>query len=263
MAHTTRGVKPVRPMTLISWRSVRRVGVWLIGVSMVIAPAAGCRSPSGSAPFDAARPLELERGSYLASQRDHYNRIYAARASESSAPNTFLVECLDRIDAIQRLESADATSRDAMDIAMGDGRNTIAMAQRGYRVVGMDISDVGVNTARRRAAELGLAIDARVDLFSDAYLQEDRWDLVALMHFGVDANVLERVRRSVRPGGWLIMERSGGDAENGLLRRVLDWDVVVYESAIGERDWSAKRPRPDDGWRTRLLVRRPIRRGVE
>ena len=51
------------------------------------------------------------------------------------------------------LDDAQQTAGGAEHIAMGEGRNTIALAQRGYHAVGFDVSDVGVNTARGSAAE--------------------------------------------------------------------------------------------------------------
>lgn len=204
--------------------------------------------------------MELEARSYGASKRDRFNRIFERPESERSAPNAFLVECLGRIASTRERESPDSVAGDALDVAMGDGRNTIALAQHGYRVVGFDMADVGVNRARKRAADLGLTIDARVDTFGDAYFQPDQWDVVALMYFGVDANDLERIKSSVKPGGYLIMERAGGDSGNGTLRSFLDWHIEVYESGWGSRDWASNLPDPGEGIRTHLLARRPSRR---
>lgn len=281
--------------------SVRRLNLvcqWIAGLAISLAlacalhvgsatqPAAQSR-PADAGPertgqadpveFEPAEPLDLEPGSNLASQRDHYNRIYAEAEGEQPEPNEFLVECLDRIDALNKRERSATTQPDnqsalprgdgrpthpsapaALDIAMGDGRNTIALAQRGYRTVGFDIADVGVNRARRRAAELGLTIDARVDTFSDAYLQPGRWDVVAMMYFSVGRDDLERIKQSVKPGGHLIMEFAGHHPNNDTLRGFLDWQIVLYEIDFGHRDWAAKQPNPGAGMLTRLLVRRPV-----
>jgi SAM-dependent methyltransferase len=247
-------------------------------VSTAISLAVGCAPNSGAeAPrqadavaFEQAAPLELEPGSYVASQRDHYNRIYARPESERPPANEFLMECLERIDALnEREQSATAPHSDknssgnnssptALDIAMGDGRNTIALAQRGYRTVGFDFSDVGVNRARRRAAELGLAIDARVDTFRDEYLREAAWDVVAMMYFSVGGNQLQRIKQSVKPGGHMIIEFAGHYPTNDTLRDFLDWQIIVYEMDFGHREWASKQPNPGPGIRTRLLVRRPV-----
>jgi SAM-dependent methyltransferase len=227
---------------------------------------AGCASTPRADPphaaYEPAAPLHLEPRSYAASQRDHYNRVYARPESERPPANAFLLQCLDRLDASRREAApsghADAASLTALDIAMGDGRNTIALAQHAYRTVGFDFSDVGVNRARRRAAELGLTIDARVDTFRDDYFLPDQWDVVAMMYFGVDANDLRRVKQSVKPGGHLIMEFAGTEPANNTLAEFLDWHVIIYEADAGGRDWALKQPDPGPGPRTRLLARRPV-----
>jgi len=252
----------------------RRVHLAIVGAA--ISCAGGCASHSGSAPasaghaplparaiaFESAAPLELERGSYGASRRDHYNRIYSRPESERPEPNEFLVECLDRIDALKRRE-AEAPSQPiedvtpmALDMGMGDGRNTIVLAQRGYHTVGFDMADIGVNRARRRAAEMGLTIDARVDLFGDRYLEPNHWDLVVKVYFDVDHNDLERIKQSVKTGGHIIIEFPGHYPNNDSLRDFLDWQIIVYEMDWGTRQWERANPVTSPGMRTRLLVRR-------
>jgi 2-polyprenyl-3-methyl-5-hydroxy-6-metoxy-1,4-benzoquinol methylase len=44
----------------------------------------------------------------------------------------------------------------ALDVGMGNGRNSIALAQAGWQVTGFDIASLGVEQARAKAAQLGL-----------------------------------------------------------------------------------------------------------
>jgi SAM-dependent methyltransferase len=228
--------------------------------------------------FQVAAPIELEPRSYIAGQRDHYNRIYAQPESERPPPNEFLLHCLDVIDAQRQHEAkkAEATNaaadspvnRTALDIAMGDGRNTIALAQRGYQTFGYDMSDVGINRARKRAAELGLTINAQVGTSMQPYLQPGRWDIVALMYYGVDDNTIQQLKQSIKPGGYLIVEyttifpaeprREGDSTLNWTLNRFIDWEIIHYEYAIGPVQWKQKRPVDHEpAPRIRVLARRP------
>ena len=50
----------------------------------------------------------------------------------------------------------------ALDVGMGQGRNTIFLAQQGWQVAGFDISDEGVKQARAEAARLHLRLNAVV-----------------------------------------------------------------------------------------------------
>ncbi len=251
-------------------------------MSAAVLLASACALKPRPVAFEPAAPLELERGSYGESQRDKYNRIFSQPQSERPAPNVFLVECLQRIAAQRQREKVEratsnsntkaritspapvATTDDsltALDAGMGDGRNTIALAQYGYHTVGFDMADVGVNRARKRAAELGLTIDAQVDLYAEKYLQEKSWDVLALMYFGFSPydgqENRERVKNSVKPGGYIIYEVPGGHLQNDLLRVFMDWEIIVYEMDWGVRQWESGRPVDNPGQRTRLLVRRP------
>jgi 2-polyprenyl-3-methyl-5-hydroxy-6-metoxy-1,4-benzoquinol methylase len=43
----------------------------------------------------------------------------------------------------------------AIDLGMGEGRNAIYLAQQGWQTTGVDLADVAVAQARKRALEAG------------------------------------------------------------------------------------------------------------
>lgn len=47
-------------------------------------------------------------------------------------------------------------TRLALDLGCGHGDNTLRLAERGYRALGLDVSATAVARARRRAADTGL-----------------------------------------------------------------------------------------------------------
>jgi SAM-dependent methyltransferase len=93
----------------------------------------------------------------------------------------------------------------ALDVACGAGRNALLLAAHGWRVVGVDISSVGLHLAQAAARERGLALDlAAVDL--------ERWplpsgcfDLVCVFRY-LDRGLCPRLAAALRPGGTLIYE---------------------------------------------------------
>ena len=145
-----------------------------------------------------------------------------------------------------------------LDIAMGEGRNTIALAQRGYQAVGFDMSDVGVNKARMRAASLGLTIDARVQLVNNFEFGVEHWDVVVMMYFGFDDNGMKTVADSIKPRGYFIIERAGADIYNDFLRQLPadQWQILYYSQDSGPRDWANSQGNPGDGPRTRVMARK-------
>ena len=105
-----------------------------------------------------------------------------------------------------------APGRQILDLACGGGRHSLAMARLGADVTGLDVGPAAVTSARRRAARAGLAVtfvegDVRQLAFEAAF------DAVTLL-FGcftemtrADAQAcLGGVARSLRPGGWFVLD---------------------------------------------------------
>ena len=127
-----------------------------------------------------------------------------------------------------------------LDLACGQGRHTVPLAQRGYRLIGLDYQLPLLHTAVRQARKAGVtpafirgdmrelpfstAFDAVVNLFT------------AFGYFSDDDNqrVLREVARVLRPGGWFILDVANRDA---LLRtaqprswkRLADGTLVISE----------------------------------
>lgn len=93
-----------------------------------------------------------------------------------------------------------------LDLGCGLGNLSLAAAARGARVTALDACEHAVADLARRAAERGLAVEARTaDL--TGWSPDRTWDAVAciglLMFFAPQAarRGLEAVRAAVRPGG--------------------------------------------------------------
>ena len=61
-------------------------------------------------------------------------------------------------DVIRIVRSLPRSPRTLVDLGCGEGRDSIYFARRGYRVLGVDISSVGVRKAERRASRLGVNV---------------------------------------------------------------------------------------------------------
>lgn len=90
----------------------------------------------------------------------------------------------------------------ALDLACGRGRHAIALARRGdYAVDAIDISPVGLVSARKRAGDLAIRwIEA--DL-AEATLETAAYQLVVWVHF-TDEALVPRVLGALAPGGVLV-----------------------------------------------------------
>lgn len=95
----------------------------------------------------------------------------------------------------------------ALDLACGPGHNALWLAERGYRVWGLDISGVAIRAARQSARRRGLAARAtfqEMDL-ADWRPEADHFDLVCVFRF-LDRSLFPRIGRCLRPGGLLFYE---------------------------------------------------------
>ena len=70
----------------------------------------------------------------------------------------------------------------AIDLGMGEGRNAIYLAQQGWQVTGVDLSDVAVAQAKKRAEQLHLNLTAVVENLDHYDFGKSRWDLVTLFY---------------------------------------------------------------------------------
>ncbi len=93
----------------------------------------------------------------------------------------------------------------ALDIAMGEGRNSIYLAQLGYEVTGIDISDVGVKKAQALAEEKHIELKTVIADLDEYQFEEKSFDLVVCFNF-LDRNLFPKIRELVSPGGLVIYE---------------------------------------------------------
>jgi SAM-dependent methyltransferase len=139
-------------------------------------------------------------------RREEWDDRY--RGSElvwSARPNRFLVA-----------ETETLTPGRALDLACGEGRNAVWLAERGWEATGVDFSGVAIEKAR------GLARERSVDAdWIEADLLEYEppaaaFDLVILFYvhlIGPElARVLGRAAAAVAPGGTLLLV--GHDSSN-------------------------------------------------
>ncbi|MEW5719057.1 MAG: class I SAM-dependent methyltransferase [Chloroflexota bacterium] len=142
-----------------------------------------------------------------------------------------------------------------LDCACGTGGHAIALAQRGYRVTGSDISAQMIARAQARAEYAGVAVPFVAARFQDLYTTfRAQFDAVLCLgnsfpHVLTDAAALESVlnmRGCLRSGGVLILHNLNYDkrwkekprwfaVNSGTLgeRETLVWRFADYDDASG------------------------------
>jgi tellurite methyltransferase len=92
-----------------------------------------------------------------------------------------------------------------LDMGMGEGRNAVFLAQKGYKVTGVDISSVAVKKSYLLAQEFGVKIKAVVASLKEYKIQPNSFDAIVCFYY-VDRTLVEKMKSWLRPGGVLIYE---------------------------------------------------------
>lgn len=119
----------------------------------------------------------------------------------------------------------------ALDIACGNGRNSIFLAEKGFVVDAADISTVATNHLAGRNPNIN-AIGTDLDTWT---IPQDRYALIVNIRF-LDRRLFPMIQDGLRTGGILIFE-SFMDGEkdkyclkqNELLRAFQSFRIVYYE----------------------------------
>ncbi|WP_375490097.1 class I SAM-dependent methyltransferase [uncultured Jatrophihabitans sp.] len=151
----------------------------------------------------------------------------------------------------------------ALDVGCGEGADAVWLAQRGWQVDAIDVSEVALNRAREHAGAQGDRVTfRRVDLMTERDLGDARYDLVSSQYLHLPPDVRTAVIASLatataRGGTLLIVGHHVSDLQvvprpnapelfftGAEIRAALvadEWDVLI--------DTAAPRtvPHPEDG----------------
>jgi SAM-dependent methyltransferase len=128
---------------------------------------------------------------------EYWNEIYSKSPYKfGKAPSPFLVEMLPKL-----------RTGKVLDIGMGEGANSVYLAQKGFAVKGFDLSSTAIEHAQKLAQETGVAIEAKkadLDLFLFGLLE---YDSIVMMYFKPSVpRYYSEIIRALKQGGTLLVE---------------------------------------------------------
>ena len=93
----------------------------------------------------------------------------------------------------------------ALDIAGGEGRNSVFVASKGYEVTCLDISENGLRKAQALAQEKSTMITTVHTDLDSSHLKENEYALVLCFNF-LDRSLFSGIRQTLKSGGLLFYE---------------------------------------------------------
>lgn len=197
-----------------------------------------------SYPPPPANPTPDQMHAYERGRWNHFLTNEAWRQTRFNAePNPLLVETV----------RSHPPGR-ALDVNMGEGRNAVYLAQRGWNVTGVDIADQALAFARQRAQQSGVSLTT-IEHDANTYdWGTDAWDLIVLC-YADESDHVAQVQTALKPGGLLVFENFHADinqtrqtppgqevgfATNALRNRYIaaGFHIVRYEEPVGIADFS-------------------------
>lgn len=131
----------------------------------------------------------------------------------------------------------------ALDIAMGEGRNAVYLAKKGFRVDGVDISEVALKKARRLARENHVTVNT-INADLNGYSIKPESYIVILNIDYLQRSLIPEIKRGLKHGGVVVYEnytvaqlqnaegqhmRRDFLLEKGELRSLFkDFEILVY-----------------------------------
>ena len=115
-------------------------------------------------------------------------------------PNDFLKEEFQRIPSGGRV----------LCLAEGEGRNAVFLAEQGYDVTGMDLSEVGLNKAMTLADDRNVKIHLQIGDLANYQFGESQWDGIVSIWVHMPETIRKHVHAQIadalKPNGIFIVE---------------------------------------------------------
>jgi 2-polyprenyl-3-methyl-5-hydroxy-6-metoxy-1,4-benzoquinol methylase len=177
-----------------------------------------------------------------------FDRMYTAPVAPfNTEPNAFLVSMTTKLKP-----------GTALDVEMGQGRNALYLASKGWKVTGFDIAEKGLDVARAEAKKRNLQITAVKSSYEDFDFGHEQWDLIVLSYAWAplsDPALIERVRAALKPNGMVMIEHPAEDPRNAPTSDPADetnalvsgwaagFRILRYEDTDDQWDWRIRKAR--------------------
>ncbi len=129
--------------------------------------------------------------------KEWWEQKYAASSGYlyGKAPSPFLVE---HIGLLRKGET--------LDVAAGEGRNAVYLAQKGFRVTGVDCSETAIKRAKELAAATGVQAEFKLQDLDFFLIPLMKYDCIVVTDYHPGPTLLKSLTRGLNKGGTLLIE---------------------------------------------------------
>ncbi len=181
--------------------------------------------------------VELERKGPMKSDQKRWDTRFKGKGfAFGKEPNPFLKKYIHLLPKGR-----------ALDIASGEGRNAVFLAQHGFEVDAVDISEKGLKKSMKLAREKGVRINPFLADLDQSQIEKEKYDLIANFYF-LRRSLIPKIKRGLKKGGRVIFETytleqrnlgTGGPKQakyflrpNELLRLFKNFHILFYREGI-------------------------------
>lgn len=94
----------------------------------------------------------------------------------------------------------------ALDIAMGEGRNAVYLAQQGFQVTGIDLCPTAIERATQLASAKSVSIEAKVQNLDFYLVPLMHYDTILMTYFRPLPRFFSEILRGLSLGGTVLLE---------------------------------------------------------
>jgi SAM-dependent methyltransferase len=143
----------------------------------------------------------------------------------------------------------------ALDLAMGEGRNAVFLAKKGFSVEGVDISEVAMRKARRLAKENRVSLTTINSDLRTYQIKPESYQVILSIDF-LQRSLFPQIKNGLKKGGVAVIENGSIEQlknpsgkttprewllEKGELLEVFkDFEILKYEETNDGKEAKAK-----------------------
>ncbi len=158
---------------------------------------------------------------------------------QDKSPSPFLAENLDYLPP----------GAQVLDVDMGDGRNAVFLARKGFKVTALEENEESLKKAKILAKEFGVRIDGILADPTQHQFPTQSFDAIVCF-YRVEKKLLDRMKSWLRPSGIMIFEahteqetkiaRGERSVKNGeLLNLFGGLKILKYEEPLHRKEFTA------------------------